>query len=257
MFLTRLAWFSAVQLLASFAVASFAVAAEPKAPGGRIAVGDLAEYVSGLGPMLGEVLSGPDASSYYLLLVPSAGEVPIHATKLRLVQRGGAPKAPFNPRDIVDVRTDSNMVQRASVVKVNRGWCQVQAPSVVGWAECKGLRVVQRAGNGQAAAQTRPEEGAQPPSAPPAPVSGKPGKATGSTLRGTYQNANGEAVIEFLSEGKAFFSFHGVTGACTHKQNGKDVILTCDDEDMVFTVNDDGSLAGPPDSFVSRMKKKS
>lgn len=81
-------------------------------------------------------------------------------------------------------------------------------------------------------------------------------KTAGSPLRGTYQNADGMTIIEFLSEGKAYLSFHGFTQECTHKQSGKKIVLTCDDEDTVFAVNDDGALSGPPDSFLVRMKKK-
>jgi len=80
--------------------------------------------------------------------------------------------------------------------------------------------------------------------------------AEGSKLRGTYENSDGKTLIEFKAGGKAFFSFHGITMECTHKQDGKKIVVTCDGEDTVFTVADDGALAGPPDSFVTRMKKK-
>ena len=107
--------------------------------------------------MVGEVISAPDASNYYLLLVPTEEQVTINGTKLRLIQRAGAAKAPFNPGDVVDVRGNGNMVHRASVVKVNGGGCQVKAQGMVGWGECKKLRVVQQGTKPQGAAQADTE----------------------------------------------------------------------------------------------------
>jgi len=75
-------------------------------------------------------------------------------------------------------------------------------------------------------------------------------------VKGVYENAQGNASIEFLDGGKAHFSFHGVGGDCKYRLEGKKLTLIVDDETTVFTVNDDGSLTGPPDSFLSRMKKK-
>jgi len=75
-------------------------------------------------------------------------------------------------------------------------------------------------------------------------------------IEGTYQNAQGNASIEFMSGGKAHFSFHGVGGDGKYVIDGKKLTFTFDDENLVFTINDDGSLSGPPDSFVNRMKKK-
>jgi len=48
----------------------------------------------------------------------------------------------------------------------------------------------------------------------------------------------------------------GISQPRKHKQNGKKATLTCDDEDLLFSIDDDGSFAGPFDSFVGRMKKK-
>ena len=247
--MTRFAQALVTAFLASIAFPFFVAAAEPKTAGGRIGIGDLVEYTTGMGPMLGEVINGPDASNFYLLLVPSAGEVPVNGSKLRRIQLAGTANAPFKPGDVVDIHGDSNSVTRGSVVKVNGKWCQVEAPGMVGWAECTGLRVAKGGDGTQGAA---PEQ----TNAPVAPSSETPAKAAPSTLVGTYENADGKAVIEFLAGGKAYFSFHGITGDCTHSGNARKVTVTCDAEDTVFTVNSDGSLAGPPDSFVARMKKK-
>jgi len=255
--LATLVRFGAVQFVACFAAASLAIAADTKAPGGRLAAGDLAEFTSGLGPMIGEVIGGPDASGYYQLLVPRKGEVPINGNKLRLVQRNGAPDAAFKPGDIVDVRTGPGQAERVSIVKVKGAWCQIQAPLLAGWEECKDLRVVKRAGGGQGAEQARPEEDTKSPGTASAAAAAKPANVAGSSLRGTYQNADGSVQIEFLPGTKAFWSLQGATMECTHKQNGKKVVLSCDGDDVAFSVNDDGSLAGPPDSLMTRMKKKS
>ncbi len=75
-------------------------------------------------------------------------------------------------------------------------------------------------------------------------------------VSGVYTNADGNTSIEFLKDGKAHFSLHGLGGECTYTQSGKQVVLTCDGETTEFTIGDDGALAGPPDGFMSRMKKK-
>lgn len=233
---------AALHLFVAFFVCTTAFAADPKGP---IGVGDLAEYTSGMGPTVGEVLEGPDPSGYYVLAIPGSGPRPINGNKLRLVQRAGAPKASFKPGDVVDVRTGSGPL-RASIVKVNGGYCQLQATVTVGWAECKGLKLVRGA------------DGEVPPPTPaPAPPAAAKSTASGpAPLKGTYANSDGTAVLEFVSGGKAHFAFHGVSQPCTQKGNAKAVTLTCDGEDMEFKVDDDGALAGPADSPFSRMKKK-
>lgn len=229
---------------------SAAHAADPKPPEGPIAAGDLAEYTSGFGPTVGEVTGGPDPSGYYALSVPGSGEVFVHAGKLRLIQRAGAARAAFKPGDVVDLRSDSGAL-RATVVKINGGWCQLEAPGTVGWADCAGLKAVRRAGN------AAPDTAAKPEAAPPAAARpARADKGGGSPLKGTYVNADGAMVIEFLPKGKAFFSMYGMSQPCTHRGNASSVTLTCDGDDLVFTVDEDGALAGPPDSFVARMKKK-
>lgn len=240
-------------LLIALSVSSLAEAADAKATKGPIGVGDLAEYTSGFGPTVGEVVDGPDPSGYYVLNVPGSGPVPINGNKLRLVQRSGTPNAPNKAGDIVDLKSGNDPVQRARVVKVNGHFCQIEAPALVGWAECKGLRVVQRADGSKVPvpAEDKVKAAAAASAEKPSGAASAP-----SSLRGTYQNADGGVTIEFLPAGKAFFSFGGASLECTHRQSGKKLTLTCADDDTLFTVNDDGTLAGPPDSFVTRMKKK-
>lgn len=236
-FAVRLVVLQLVSIL--FTTATFA--ADPKGP---LAVGDLAEYVSGMGPTMGEVIDGPDPFGYYVLLVPGSGEVPVNGNKLRLVQRAGVPNAAMKPGEMVDVRTQSVLL-RAKVVKVNGAWCQLEAPGTVGWAECAELKPV-KADGAPAAAQA---ESAAAPA--PGPQAGGP-----SPLKGTYANSDGGVQVEFLPKGKAFMSFHGLTQECSHKGTAKAVVLTCDDEDLALTVDEDGALRGPPDTLVARLKKK-
>ena len=80
--------------------------------------------------------------------------------------------------------------------------------------------------------------------------------SSSSKLEGTYSNAEGTASIEFMAGGKAHFSLSGLGGEGTFKQVGNKVTVNMDGEQTVFTVNEDGSLTGPPDSFLSRLKKK-
>ena len=190
------------------------------------------------------MINGPDPSNYYMVLVPGQGEFPMNGSKLRLIQRAGTPNAAFKPGDEVGIR-EGDSVTRGSVVKVNGKWCQVKAQLLDGWVECSELRTAKNRAGAQADAP-----------AAPSPETAK--KAGPSPLVGTYENADGKTVLEFLAEGKAYFSFHGVTNDCSHSGNAKKVTVTCDGVNtaFVFTVNSDGSLAGPPDSFVTRMKKK-
>jgi hypothetical protein len=77
-----------------------------------------------------------------------------------------------------------------------------------------------------------------------------------TTVVGVYANAAGHASIEFRAEGRAHFSLHGVGGQCSYNQQERTVHLTCDGETTQFKVEDDGALMGPPDSFLTRLTKK-
>ena len=75
-------------------------------------------------------------------------------------------------------------------------------------------------------------------------------------VSGVYTNAEGNASVEFIDEGHAHFSLHGVGGQCTFTQEDRTVLLTCAGETTKFIVEDDGALTGPADSFLTRLKKK-
>ena len=78
----------------------------------------------------------------------------------------------------------------------------------------------------------------------------------GSVDGSTYQNANGMILVEFKSDGKAFTSLNGMTATCKYKQDSKTITMECEGDKTVFTLNDDGSLSGPPNGFLARLTKK-
>lgn len=81
---------------------------------------------------------------------------------------------------------------------------------------------------------------------------GKSNSVEGST----YEANGGVFKIEFQSGGKAVTTMGPMATNCTYTQSDKTVRLTCESEKLELTVNDDGSLAGPPDGFASRLTKK-
>lgn len=90
---------------------------------------------------------------------------------------------------------------------------------------------------------------------PSAGAADKAKSSSVSKVEGTYTNPEGNASVEFMAGGKAHFSLVGAGGACTFKQVGNKVTLNLEGEEIVFTVNGDGSLTGP-EGYLSRLKKK-
>jgi hypothetical protein len=78
------------------------------------------------------------------------------------------------------------------------------------------------------------------------------GKVEGNT----YIDNGGVVQIEFKSGGKAYVSTGPVTNTCTYSESGKTVMLICDADKTVFTVDEDGALNGPPGGFLTRLTKK-
>ena len=78
-----------------------------------------------------------------------------------------------------------------------------------------------------------------------------------AAVAGVYANAEGNASVEFRTDGRAHFSLHGVGGQCAFAQTNRTVLLTCEGETTKFVVEDDGALTGPADSFLTRLTKKS
>jgi hypothetical protein len=78
-----------------------------------------------------------------------------------------------------------------------------------------------------------------------------------TSVEGNTYEANGGAVkIEFQSGGKAVTTMGPMAAKCTYTQNGKTISLVCENDKIELTVNDDGSLAGPPSGFAARLTKK-
>ncbi|HYK53159.1 MAG TPA: hypothetical protein VEV38_06485 [Candidatus Eremiobacteraceae bacterium] len=77
----------------------------------------------------------------------------------------------------------------------------------------------------------------------------------GDKLAGTYQNENGSIVMDLKSGGTGDLTIAGETKPCTYTSDQQTLKVTCDDNEVDFTVHDDGSLTGPPDSFVGDLKK--
>jgi hypothetical protein len=77
--------------------------------------------------------------------------------------------------------------------------------------------------------------------------------------KGTYTDANGAVILELKSGGKANFTFMGDVEDCTHESSGKQLTLTCKGSPApvtVFNIHDDGSLTGPPGSFMPPLRKE-
>jgi hypothetical protein len=72
----------------------------------------------------------------------------------------------------------------------------------------------------------------------------------------TYEGAGGGVTVEFQSGGKAVASLGGVTSDCAYTEDSKAVTLTCEGQPAVLTINDDGSLSGPPDGMFGDLTKK-
>ncbi len=81
---------------------------------------------------------------------------------------------------------------------------------------------------------------------------------TSGALQGTYSDAMGSVLLELKSGSKANFTFQGDVADCTYSSNGKQLTVNCkgDAGTTVFTIHDDGSLTGPPGSFMPTLRKQ-
>lgn len=79
----------------------------------------------------------------------------------------------------------------------------------------------------------------------------------GSSVAGTYSDASGAFMLELRSGGKAQFSFEGQTASCSYTVDGTQLNLNCEGDagKTVFTIHDDGSLTGPPGTFMPALRK--
>jgi len=80
---------------------------------------------------------------------------------------------------------------------------------------------------------------------------------SGGVKGNTYADNGNVVQIEFKSGGKAYMSMGPMTNTCNYTESGKNVTLNCGPgETLVFTVDDDGALNGPPGGMVTRLTKK-
>jgi hypothetical protein len=83
---------------------------------------------------------------------------------------------------------------------------------------------------------------------------------TGCTpgMKGTYSDAMGAFVLDLKTADKAAFTFAGEVADCSYSTAGNQLMLDCkgDAGKAVFTIHDDGSLTGPPGSFIPALRKR-
>ena len=79
----------------------------------------------------------------------------------------------------------------------------------------------------------------------------------GSSIQGTYSDGPGSVLLEVRSGGEAKLTFMGDAASCNYTVEGDKLNLGCKGQTgkMAFTIHDDGSLTGPPGSFVSALRK--
>jgi hypothetical protein len=79
-----------------------------------------------------------------------------------------------------------------------------------------------------------------------------------SRVQGTYSDPTGAFVLELKSGNSASFSFSGQAAPCTYQSSGGKVNLQCAGQagSLALTVQNDGSLVGPPGTFLPPLRKK-
>ncbi|HYA97574.1 MAG TPA: hypothetical protein VEH49_05730 [Methylomirabilota bacterium] len=77
-------------------------------------------------------------------------------------------------------------------------------------------------------------------------------------ITGTYTDQSGSVILEVKSGGQANLTFMNETETCTYTADKTHLTLTCKEPagKLVFTIHDDGTLTGPPGSFMPPLKKK-
>jgi hypothetical protein len=82
--------------------------------------------------------------------------------------------------------------------------------------------------------------------------------ACNSGPSGTYSDANGSVLLELKSGGKANITFMGDVADCTYSTSDNQLTLDCKGPagKIGFTIHDDGSLTGPPGSFMPTLRKQ-
>jgi hypothetical protein len=81
----------------------------------------------------------------------------------------------------------------------------------------------------------------------------------GKSMTGTYSDANGAVILELRSGGSANLTWMGDVENCSYKTGGRQLTLTCKgnpEHETVFNIHDDGSLTGPPGTFMPPLRKQ-
>jgi hypothetical protein len=76
---------------------------------------------------------------------------------------------------------------------------------------------------------------------------------------GTYTDSSGAVILELRSGGKASFTFMGDVEDCSFKSSDRQLTLTCKGNPApvtAFNIHDDGSLTGPPGTFMPPLRKE-
>lgn len=78
-----------------------------------------------------------------------------------------------------------------------------------------------------------------------------------SGMTGTYSDPAGAVLLELKSGGKANFTFMGDVEDCAYTTSRPHLNLNCKGNlgTVVFTIHDDGSLTGPPGSFMPGLRR--
>lgn len=79
-----------------------------------------------------------------------------------------------------------------------------------------------------------------------------------NSVAGTYADQGGSILLELKSGGAASMTFMNDTATCTYSVSGQQLTLDCkgDAGKTVFTIHDDGSLTGPPNSLFPVLRKR-
>jgi len=80
----------------------------------------------------------------------------------------------------------------------------------------------------------------------------------GNGVAGVYSDPNGAVTLELKSGGVAALTFMNETATCSYAVSGQQINLDCkgDPGKLSFTIHDDGSLTGPPGSFMPSLRKR-
>jgi hypothetical protein len=81
----------------------------------------------------------------------------------------------------------------------------------------------------------------------------------GGGVEGKYADPSNQIIAEF-KDGKAYIALGGYAVTGTYKIEGKKIIARGDfglmiPNPCVFTINDDGTIMGPKDTFIPRLEK--